>query len=130
NALGNPGPCVAATPCNCPALTRASSSAFLATGIRFRKCSRAANSGTTPPYSACVSTCDETMFDKTRPSCTTAALVSSQEVSKAKSIAEFYQPGSFQHWRLTVQAQAPPSPSLPRLFGLLRAPSRAPAPVA
>src|SRR5687768_6673214 len=62
----------------------ASAKAARATGNRFRKCSRAANSGTTPPYSACNFTCDETTFARTTPSTTTAALVSSQELSIAK----------------------------------------------
>ena len=43
-------------------------SAARVTGTRFRRCSRAASSGTTPPYSACRRTCDETTLDKTRPS--------------------------------------------------------------
>src|SRR5881394_2442694 len=39
-----------------------------------------------PPYSAWSWICEETTLDNTRPSCTTAALVSSQEVSMARSI--------------------------------------------
>jgi len=60
--------------------------AVCTTGIKFRRCSRAASSGTTPPYSACSLICEETALDKTRPSRTTAALVSSQEVSRAKRV--------------------------------------------
>ena len=52
SALGNPGPRVAATPSNWAALTCASRRAVHVTGARLRKCSRVANSGTTPPYSA------------------------------------------------------------------------------
>src|SRR5437762_428661 len=56
------------------------------TGARLRKCSRVANSGTTPPYSAWSWICEETTLDSTRPACTTAAAVSSQEVSMARSV--------------------------------------------
>src|SRR6266853_614610 len=86
NALGNPGPRVAATPSNWAAVTCAWRSAVCVTGTRLRRCSRVANSGTTPPYSAWSSVCEETTLDNTRPACTTAALVSSQEVSMARSV--------------------------------------------
>src|SRR5881396_1257584 len=86
NALGNPGPRVAATPPNRAAVTLASRKAVCVTGARLRKCSRVANSGTTPPYSAWSWICEETTLDNTRPACTTAAAVSSQEVSMARSI--------------------------------------------
>ena len=64
----------------------ASPNADCATGIRFLRCSRAASSGTTPPYSACSLICDETVLDKIFPSRTTATLVSSQEVSMARIV--------------------------------------------
>ena len=64
----------------------ASLKAALATGRRFFRCSRAASSGTTPPYSACSLICDETVLDRIFPSRTTAALVSSQEVSMARMV--------------------------------------------
>src|SRR5207247_5647242 len=86
NALGNPGPRVAATPPNWAAVTCASRRAVCVTGARLRKCSRVANSGTTPPYSAWSWICEETTLDSTRPACTTAAAVSSQEVSMARSV--------------------------------------------
>ena len=85
-AIGKPGPCVAATASSCSGCTPASRSAVCTTGIKFRRCSRAASSGTTPPYSACSLICEETALDKTLPSRTTAALVSSQEVSRARRV--------------------------------------------
>src|SRR2546422_4337110 len=84
--LGTPGPRVAATPPNWAAVTFAWRRAVCVTGARLRKCSRVANSGTTPPYSACSWICEETTLDNTRPARTTAALVSSQEVSMARSV--------------------------------------------
>jgi hypothetical protein len=48
----------------------------------FRRCSREASSGTTPPYLRWMSICEETMLERMRrPSATTAAAVSSQEDS-------------------------------------------------
>src|SRR5713101_2228590 len=85
-AFGKPGPCVAAIASRSGGLASASSSAARATGKKFRRCARAANSGTTPPYSACRRICEETMLERTRPRWTTATLVSSQEVSIAKSM--------------------------------------------
>ena len=61
-------------------------SAACVTGIRFRKCSRAASSGTTPPYSACNLICEEMTLERTSPLRTTAALVSSHEVSMANKV--------------------------------------------
>ncbi len=90
SAFGKPGPCVAATASNCPTEIPAVRNADCATGIRFRRCSRAASSGTTPPYSAWSLICEETMPDKTLPSRTTATLVSSQEVSMASSVILFH----------------------------------------
>src|SRR5947199_419118 len=86
NALGKPGPRVAATASNRAGVTLASRRAVCVIGARLRKCSRVANSGTTPPYSAWRWICEETTLDNTRPVCTTAALVSSQEVSMARSV--------------------------------------------
>src|SRR5215472_15746258 len=60
----------------------ASAKAWRTTGTIARRCSREANSGTTPPYGWCVAICDETTFESSRsPERTTAAAVSSQEVS-------------------------------------------------
>src|SRR5206468_3668808 len=56
-----------------------------ATGMKLRRCSRAASSGTTPPYAACSEVCEETTFETIRPFRTTAALVSSQDVSNART---------------------------------------------
>src|SRR5260221_14098336 len=86
NALGSPGPRVAATARRSSAVTSAARNASWVTGRKLRRCSRVANSGTTPPYSAWSRAWEETMFDKTRPSRTTAALVSSQEVLLATSV--------------------------------------------
>src|SRR6056297_3426261 len=62
--------------------------ASLTTGKIFKTCSRAATSGTTPPYFLCISTCEETRLDKTLTLSplppTTEAAVSSQLVSIPK----------------------------------------------
>ena len=64
------------------ALTPASAKARLTTGTPVARCWRDATSGTTPPYSACTRTCDATTSERTRrPSSTTDAAVSSQDVS-------------------------------------------------
>ena len=68
SALGRPGPRVAAMASSSAGLTPASSKAVRATGKRFRRCSRAANSGTTPPYSECSRICEDTTLDRTQPS--------------------------------------------------------------
>src|SRR5262245_12923484 len=48
-------------------------------------CMREATSGNTPPYCACLAACEATTLDRMkRPSATTAAAVSSQEVSIAR----------------------------------------------
>src|SRR6266536_3482022 len=48
-------------------------------------CMREATSGNTPPYWACLAACEATMLDRiVLPSATTAAAVSSQEVSMAR----------------------------------------------
>ena len=53
-----------------------------APGTMVATCWRDASSGTTPPYGACTSICDATTFARTcRPSSTTAAAVSSHDVS-------------------------------------------------
>ena len=70
-------------------ITPASRKADSTTGGRFLRCSRVASSGTTPPYSACSLIWDETTLDSTTPSRTTAALVSSQEVSRASRVTAF-----------------------------------------
>src|SRR5258706_4355999 len=50
SAFGSPGPCVAATASTSSASICAERNALRETGSRFRRCSRVANSGTTPPY--------------------------------------------------------------------------------
>jgi hypothetical protein len=52
SALGRPGPCVAATADRLGGVTPASARACRTRGSQLRRCSRVANSGTTPPYSA------------------------------------------------------------------------------
>src|SRR5205809_7772876 len=48
-------------------------------------CMREATSGNTPPYWACLAACEATMLERiVVPSATTAAAVSSQEVSMAR----------------------------------------------
>jgi hypothetical protein len=55
------------------------------TGISVFRWARAASSGTTPPNGAWISSCDRMMFESARgPLSTTAAAVSSQEVSIAR----------------------------------------------
>jgi hypothetical protein len=57
----------------------AAASASRSTGRIFSRWARLAISGTTPRYFACSSTCDATIFERTKyPSATTAAAVSSQ----------------------------------------------------
>ena len=60
----------------------ASATARRSTGAIVATCWRDATSGTTPPYSACTRICDATTSERTRrPSSTTAAAVSSHDVS-------------------------------------------------
>src|SRR5258706_14123938 len=54
------------------------------TAPMLRRCVRDANSGTTPPNLLCTSSCDATMLDNTVPSSSTAAAVSSHELSTAR----------------------------------------------
>src|ERR1035438_4317175 len=62
--------------------TAARSRASRVTGTMARRCSREANSGTTPPYLPWVDICEATTDESTRsPSSTTAAAVSSQDDS-------------------------------------------------
>src|SRR5574341_226002 len=76
-----PGAWVTATSSMSSSETEAPASASRMTGMRFFKCSRDASSGTTPPYFSCTFTWEETTFDSTAVSRSTAAAVSSQEVS-------------------------------------------------
>ena len=77
-----PGRCVTAIPSMLSIVTSASFKAFSITGRIFPTCSRAATSGTTPPVLRCKSIWDAIIFERTiRPSSTTAAAVSSQDVS-------------------------------------------------
>src|SRR5689334_22237926 len=48
------------------------------------RCRREATSGTTPPNRACRSACDETTLERISPPSTSAAAVSSQEVSSPR----------------------------------------------
>jgi len=65
----------------------ARSSAARTTGTTLRMCARDASSGTTPPYFAWTSCCEATTSDRTRqPSSTTAAAVSSHELSSPSTL--------------------------------------------
>ena len=78
----SPGPCVTAMPPMSPRVAPALSIASLTTGIIDSMCLREASSGTMPPYFACMSSCEETTEESTfLPSSTTAAAVSSHELS-------------------------------------------------
>src|SRR4029077_9781498 len=78
----SPGPCVTPIASTSANFIPACSSASRTTGTICRRCSREANSGTTPPYFRCTSICEATTLDRiSRPSATTAAAVSSQEDS-------------------------------------------------
>ena len=60
----------------------ASATARRSTGTTVARCCREATSGTTPPNSACTSTCEATTSERSRrPSSSTAAAVSSHDVS-------------------------------------------------
>jgi hypothetical protein len=64
------------------AIAAAKRNAARTTGTIARRCSRLANSGTTPPNRACVAICEATTEDSVRaPRSTTAAAVSSHELS-------------------------------------------------
>ena len=81
NAPIKPGVYVTATRSMSFSDTEAAASASRMIGMRFFRCSRDASSGTTPPYFLWMSICEETMLDRTMSSLSTAAAVSSQEVS-------------------------------------------------
>src|SRR5438132_3084826 len=81
-----PGPRVTATASICSQRVPAVSSARSMTGINVCRCARAAISGTTPPKGACNASCDRITLDSARgPLAMTAAAVSSQEVSIART---------------------------------------------
>src|SRR5215470_3099517 len=83
----SPGPYVTARPSTSSSPTPAPSRARRTTGISTSRWRREASSGTTPPYGACTSSCEATMLASTlRPPSTTAAAVSSQEVSIPSTI--------------------------------------------
>src|SRR5439155_21925796 len=78
----NPGPWVTATPSSSRNLTPASASAFSTTGTMTSRWRREASSGTTPPYGAWMASCEATTLERRRrPSASTAAAVSSHELS-------------------------------------------------
>src|SRR5688572_3760734 len=82
----SPGPRVTATPSTCSRVVAARSSAAFTTGSRFVRCWREASSGTTPPKGPCTASCDDTTDAASRPSRSTAAAESSQEVSTPRTI--------------------------------------------
>src|SRR5262245_26024900 len=82
----SPGPCVTATPSTCSRRTSARPSAASITGSMLRTWWRDASSGTTPPYGPCTASWDETMEERTSPSRSTAAAVSSHELSIPRTI--------------------------------------------
>src|SRR5690242_6886727 len=102
---------------------RASARAARVTGRRFRRCSRAANSGTTPPYSACIWICDETTLERIRPCWMTAVLVSSQDVSNARSTRnDCDRPDGLrrvriQNSKIEIRNNPMSNPKVPPLFG-------------
>src|SRR3970282_250067 len=78
----SPGPWVTAMPSRSGSRTDASSSACWMTGTMASRWRREASSGTTPPYGAWIASWEATTLDSTRrPSASTAAAVSSQELS-------------------------------------------------
>ena len=84
----SPGPCVTATAPRSAHDARASASARSTTPQMSRMCWREASSGTTPPHSRWIGTCEATTFERiahgraaSPVSSTTAADVSSHEVS-------------------------------------------------
>ena len=79
-----PGPCVTATAPRSSQPAPASLIASATTSLTSSVWRREATSGTTPPNCACSSFCDETIDDSTSRPRTTAALVSSQDVSTAR----------------------------------------------
>ena len=90
----SPGPAVAATAFSSVQSMAASRMARRSTSGSQRKWARAASSGTTPPNAACSATCESTTSERIAalPSGarrTTAAAVSSQELSIPKTINVF-----------------------------------------
>src|SRR5215471_2763065 len=83
----SPGPCVTAMPSRSGSRTLASASAFSTTGTITSRWRRDASSGTTPPYGAWIASCEATTLDRMRrPSASTAAAVSSHELSIPSTI--------------------------------------------
>src|SRR5206468_3836308 len=79
-------PAVTAMPSRSPSAMPASLAARRRTGTIVATCWRDATSGTTPPYTAWTLICDATTSERTqRPSSTTDAAVSSQEVSMPRT---------------------------------------------
>ena len=76
-----PGPCVVAMAARSSQPTPAAPIASATTSFTSSVWRREATSGTTPPNCACSSFCDDTMDESTSRPRTTAALVSSHEVS-------------------------------------------------
>src|SRR5207249_2016518 len=77
-----PGPCVTAIPSRSGRRTPASASALSTTGTMTSRWRREASSGTTPPYGAWMASCEATTLERRRrPSASTAAAVSSHELS-------------------------------------------------
>src|SRR5665647_3862520 len=76
-----PGPCVVAMAARSSQPTPAALIASATTSFTSSVWRREATSGTTPPNCACSSFCDDTMDERTSRPRTTAALVSSHEVS-------------------------------------------------
>ena len=81
----SPGPYVTPIASISSSVTPASVNAFLITGLIFSICFLDAISGTTPPYSVCIAIWVLITLDNTSlPFFTTAAAVSSQELSIAR----------------------------------------------
>ena len=80
----SPGPAVAATASISSSPTPASASAASTTGAVSSRWWREATSGTTPPKCAWAAACEEIRFERIRGPSSTAAQVSSQEVSIAR----------------------------------------------
>src|SRR6267143_3057000 len=107
----SPGPWVTATPSRSRNLTPASASAFSTTGTMTSRWRREASSGTTPPYGAWIASCEATTLESTRrPSASTAAAVSSHELSIPSTIMPrpFYGPSQCPT-ALPVLAVPPPT---------------------
>ena len=79
-----PGPRVTASASTSSSSTPASASAASTTGLTSSRWWREATSGTTPPKRACAAACEEITLERIAAPSTTAAQVSSQEVSIAR----------------------------------------------